>query len=70
MALNLNSIMLGSEDSKKLADFYAKVLGAPNPDWSDEANTTGPDVWTRFFDLRRCQPGVAGDQAFLLDLAL
>ena len=38
MALNLNSIMLGSEDSKKLADFYAKVLGAPNPDWSDEAN--------------------------------
>ena len=38
MALNLNNIMLGSEDSKKLADFYAKVLGAPNPDWSDEAN--------------------------------
>jgi len=38
MALNLNSIMLGSEDSKKLADFYTKVLGAPNPDWSDEAN--------------------------------
>ncbi|HVL03586.1 MAG TPA: hypothetical protein VM386_04030 [Acidimicrobiales bacterium] len=38
MALNLNSIMLGSEDSKKLADFYTTVLGAPNPDWSDEAN--------------------------------
>ena len=38
MALNLNSIMLGSEDSKKLADFYSQVLGAPNPDWSDEAN--------------------------------
>lgn len=38
MALNLNSVMLGSEDSTKLADFYAKVLGAPNPDWSDEAN--------------------------------
>src|SRR5688572_14638998 len=38
MALNLNNIMLGSEDSKKLADFYTKVLGAPNPDWSDEAN--------------------------------
>lgn len=37
MALNLNSVMLGSEDSKKLADFYAKVLGAPNSDWSDEA---------------------------------
>ena len=38
MALNLNSIMLGSEDSKRLADFYTKVLGAPNPDWSDDAS--------------------------------
>ena len=38
MTLSLNSIMLGSEDSTKLADFYTKVLGAPNPDWSDEAN--------------------------------
>ena len=38
MPLNLNNIMLGSEDSKTLADFYTKVLGAPNPDWSDEAN--------------------------------
>ncbi len=37
MALNLNSIMVGSEDPKTLADFYTKVLGAPNPDWSDEA---------------------------------
>jgi len=34
----LNNIMLGSEDSAKLADFYAKMLGAANPDWSDEAN--------------------------------
>ena len=38
MALNLNSIMLGSEDSKRLADFYTKVLGAPNPEFSDEAS--------------------------------
>ena len=38
MAMNLNSIMLGSEDPKKLADFYAQVLGDPNPDWSDDAN--------------------------------
>ena len=38
MALNLNSIMLGSEDSKQLADFYSKVLGAPQSQWSDEAN--------------------------------
>ena len=38
MALNLNNIMLGSEDSKKLAEFYSKVLGDPNPDWSDPEN--------------------------------
>jgi len=38
MGLNLNSVMIGSEDSKRLADFYTKVLGQPNPDWSDEAN--------------------------------
>ncbi|HEX2272591.1 MAG TPA: VOC family protein [Acidimicrobiales bacterium] len=38
MALNLNNIMLGSEDSRRLAEFYTKVLGAANPDWSDEAN--------------------------------
>ena len=38
MSLNLNTIMLGSQDPRKLADFYAKVLGAANPDWSDEAN--------------------------------
>ncbi|HEX2023401.1 MAG TPA: VOC family protein [Acidimicrobiales bacterium] len=38
MPLNLNNIMLGSEDSRRLADFYSKVLGAPDPDWSDEAN--------------------------------
>ncbi|MDP9418557.1 MAG: VOC family protein [Actinomycetota bacterium] len=38
MGLNLNNLMLGSEDSRRLADFYTKVLGKPNPDWSDEAN--------------------------------
>ena len=38
MGLNLNSVMLGSEDPKKLAEFYSKVLGSPNPEWSDEAN--------------------------------
>lgn len=38
MSLNLNNVMLGSEDSKRLADFYTQVLGKPNPDWSDEAN--------------------------------
>jgi predicted enzyme related to lactoylglutathione lyase len=38
MALNLNSIMLGSEDSRRLGDFYTKVLGAPQSQWSDEDN--------------------------------
>jgi len=38
MALNLNSIMLGSEDSKRLGAFYTEVLGVPNPDWSDDEN--------------------------------
>ena len=38
MGLNLNNVMLGSEDSKRLADFYGKILGAPNPDWSDPDN--------------------------------
>ena len=38
MALNLNNIMLGSENPRRLADFYAGVLGAPERDWSDEAN--------------------------------
>src|SRR5215210_4578114 len=38
MALDLNNIMLGSEDSKRLADFYAQILGAPNPEWSDPGN--------------------------------
>jgi predicted enzyme related to lactoylglutathione lyase len=37
MTLNLNSVMLGSEDSKKLADFYTDVLGAPIPEMTDEA---------------------------------
>lgn len=38
MPMNLNNIMLGSEDSTRLADFYSKVLGAADPDWSDEDN--------------------------------
>ena len=36
MPLNLNNVMLGSEDSSRLADFYSKMLGAANSDWSDE----------------------------------
>lgn len=32
--LNLNSILVGSEDPKALSDFYTKVLGAPG--WESE----------------------------------
>ncbi len=38
MALNLNNVMLNSADPHRLADFYSKVLGAPDPEWSDEVN--------------------------------
>ncbi len=38
MALNLEGIMVGSEDPRRLADFYTEVLGTPNPEWSDQAN--------------------------------
>ena len=34
MALNLNSIMIGSEDPKALGEFYEKVFNKA-PDWSD-----------------------------------
>ena len=37
MTMNLTTIMLGSEDSKALAAFYTKVLGDPEPEWSDDA---------------------------------
>lgn len=30
--LNLNSILIGSEDPKALSDFYAKILGKPQWD--------------------------------------
>ncbi len=36
--MNLNNVMLGSEDPRALGAFYGKILGAPDPDWSDEAN--------------------------------
>lgn len=38
MALNLNNVMIGSEDPKRLAERYAGILGAAEPAWSDEAN--------------------------------
>jgi predicted enzyme related to lactoylglutathione lyase len=37
MTLNLQTIMLGSEDSKRLAGFYSDLLGSPEPQWSDES---------------------------------
>jgi predicted enzyme related to lactoylglutathione lyase len=37
MVLRLDTIMLGSADPSRLADFYTNVLGAPRSDWTDEA---------------------------------
>jgi predicted enzyme related to lactoylglutathione lyase len=39
--MKINSIMLGSENSKKLAAFYTKVLGEPS--WQQ-------DDWYAYFD--------------------
>jgi predicted enzyme related to lactoylglutathione lyase len=36
--MNLNSILIGSEDPKRLADFYTKLFGKPS--W-DEGGYTG-----------------------------
>ena len=36
--MNLNSILIGSEDPKRLADYYTKLFGAPG--W-DEGGYTG-----------------------------
>lgn len=33
--LNLNSILIGSEDATRLTDFYTKVLGR-EPEWSSD----------------------------------
>jgi predicted enzyme related to lactoylglutathione lyase len=33
--LNLNTVMIGSDDPKTLSDFYTKVLGKPT--WEDDA---------------------------------
>jgi predicted enzyme related to lactoylglutathione lyase len=32
--VNLNSILIGSEDPKRLADYYTKILGEPT--WNDQ----------------------------------
>jgi predicted enzyme related to lactoylglutathione lyase len=36
--MNLNSILIGTEDAQRLADFYSKLFGAPT--WSDGGYTT------------------------------
>jgi glyoxalase superfamily protein len=33
MSMNMNGIMIGSEDPKRLADYYVKFLG--KPDWDE-----------------------------------
>ena len=35
--MNLNSVMIGSEDAKRLADYYTKLFG--EPDWSEQGFT-------------------------------
>jgi predicted enzyme related to lactoylglutathione lyase len=35
--MNLNSVMIGSEDAKRLADYYTQLFG--EPDWSEQGFT-------------------------------
>ena len=37
--MNFNNILIGSEDPKRLAEFYAKVLGKP-ADFADDSYST------------------------------
>ncbi len=48
--LNLNNIMLGTEDSKKLADFYEKILDK-KPDMVDGENWYGWSIGKTFFSI-------------------
>ena len=36
--MNFNSILIGSEDPKRLADYYSRVIGEPG--WDDGSYTT------------------------------
>ena len=47
--LNLNSLMLGSQDPQKLSDFYTKVIGKA-PDMTED-NWFGWSVGACFFSL-------------------
>jgi predicted enzyme related to lactoylglutathione lyase len=60
--MNFNSILIGSEDPKRLADFYTKLFGKPG--W-DESGYTGWQVGSGFVTVgphdqvkgRNAQPG-------------
>jgi predicted enzyme related to lactoylglutathione lyase len=60
--MNLNSILIGSEDPKRLADFYTKLFGKPV--W-DEGGYTGWQLGSGFVTVgphdqvkgRNAQPG-------------
>jgi predicted enzyme related to lactoylglutathione lyase len=60
--MNFNSILIGSEDPKRLADFYTKLFGKPG--W-DEGGYTGWQVGNGFVTVgphdqvkgRNAQPG-------------
>jgi hypothetical protein len=49
--LNLNSVMIGTKQSKMLADFYEKVFGKP-PDMVDSENGFfGWQVGSSYFSI-------------------
>ena len=60
--MNLNSILIGSEDPKRLAEYYTKLFGEPG--W-DEGEYTGWQIGTGFVSVgphsevtgKNAQPG-------------
>jgi predicted enzyme related to lactoylglutathione lyase len=46
--MNLNSILIGSEDPKRLADYYAKLFGSPG---MEEGGYTGWQIGTGFLSV-------------------
>jgi predicted enzyme related to lactoylglutathione lyase len=60
--MNLNSILIGSEDPRRLADFYTKLFGTP---FWDEGGYTGWQLGSGFVTVgphdqvkgRNAQPG-------------
>lgn len=49
--LNLNSVMIGSKQSKALAAFYEKVFGKPAEMADSEQGYFGWKVWSTYFSV-------------------